>query len=265
VQRDLILLENHLPYWILDKLYKIATKYIKPDCSSFLKLTSEYFEEYNKKKINPTYILHFTYLVRLFLSSKHPTTIFTTPIIDCNRATGLEEAGMKFKPMPNECLLYIRAWSDGPEREGIKKGELHVPTLEIDDHTECVLRNLMALEQCHFPMEAYICQYVKFLDLLVDTAEDADLLIKSEVIINRLGENAAVAGMINELCKGIVEASSCYNSLAKKLNDYSDSWCNKIKPFLRRQYFSNVWIGTGTVVGLFVLFITLQNFVRSFL
>ena len=40
VQRDLILLENQLPFWILDKLYKIATKYIKPDCSCFLKLTS---------------------------------------------------------------------------------------------------------------------------------------------------------------------------------------------------------------------------------
>jgi hypothetical protein len=259
VQRDLILLENQLPFWILDKLYEIATKYIKPDCSSFLKLTSEYLEEYNKKKINPTYILHFTYLVRLFLSSKHPTTIFTTPIIDWN------EAGMKFKPMPNECLLDIRAWSDGPEREGIKKGEFHVPTIEIDDHTESVLRNLMALEQCHFPMEAYICQYVKFLDLLVDTAEDAELLIKSEVIINRLGESADVAGMINKLCKGIVEVSSCYNSLAEKLNDYSDSWWNMSKAFLRRQYFSNVWIGTGTVVGLFVLFITLQDFVRSFL
>jgi hypothetical protein len=265
VQRDLILLENQLPFWILDKLYKIATKYIKPDCSSFLNLTSDYFEEYNKKKINPPYILHFTYLVRLFLSSKHPTTIYTTPIIDCKTATRLEEAGMKFKPMPNECLLDIKAWTGGPGCNSIKKGELHVPTLEIDYHTECVLRNLMALEQCHFPKESFICQYVKFLDLLVDNDKDADLLIKSKVIINRLGESAAVANLINDLCKGIVEVSSCYNSLAKKLNDYSDSCCNKRKAFLRRQYFRNVWIGTGTVVGLFVLFITLQNFVRSFL
>jgi hypothetical protein len=209
--------------------------------------------------------LHFTYLVRLFLSSKHPTTIFTTPIIDCETATRLEEAGMKFKPMPYECLLDIKAWSGGPGCNSIKKGELHVPTLEIDYHTECVLRNLMALEQCHFPKESFICQYVKFLDLLVDNDKDADLLIKSKVIINRLGESAAVVNLINDLCKGIVEVSSCYNSLAKKLNDYSDSCCNKRKAFLRRQYFRNVWIGTGTVVGLFVLFITLQNFVRSFL
>jgi len=266
VQRDLILLENQLPFRILDKLYTIATKYIKPDCSSFLKLTSDYFEEYNETKIKPPNILHFTCLVRFFLSSGHPSAIYNSTIIDCKTATRLEEAGMKFKPLENECLLNIRAWNDDPEREGmIKKGELHVPTLEIDDHTESVLRNLMALEQCHFPKEAYICQYVRFLDLLVDTAEDADLLIKSKVIINSLGKSADVARMIDELCNGIVEVSSCYNRLAEKLDKYSDSWCNKSKAFLRRQYFSNVWIGTGTVVGLFVLFITLQNFVRSFL
>jgi hypothetical protein len=126
----------------------------------------------------------------------------------------------------------------------------------------------MALEQCHFPKEAYICQYVKFLDLLVDTAEDADLLIKSKIISNSLGKGAAVAELINELCRGIVEVSSSknnYSLLAEKLHDYSRNNYNKSKAFLRRQYFKNVWIGTGTVVGLIFLFISLQDFVRSFL
>ena len=265
IQRDLILLENQLPFWILDESYKIATKYIKPDCSSFLKLTSDYFEVYNKKKINPTNILHFTCLIRFFLSFGFPSSAKFKGTFTCDTATRLEEAGMKFITSKEECLLDIRAWSDHPGDNSIKKGELRVPTLEIDDHTESLLRNLMALEQCHFPKEAYICQYVRFLDLLVDTTEDADLLIKSKVIINSLGKSADVAGMINKLCNGIVEVSSCYSRLAEKLNNYSDSWCNKSKAFLRRQYFSNVWIGTGTVVGLFVLFTTLQSFVRSFL
>jgi hypothetical protein len=98
----------------------------------------------------------------------------------------------------------------------------------------------------------------------VDTEEDADLLIKSKVIVNRLGESDDVAKLINKLCQGIAEVSSCYNRLAEALNEYYDSCYNKSKAFLRRQYFKNVWIGTGTVVGLIVLFITLGNFVRSF-
>jgi hypothetical protein len=312
VQRDLILLENQLPFCILDELHKIAAKFIKPDCSCsqcirfhvpdcdcfrcnqdpkpdcscfqcirfhkpghnrdhkpdcicFLELSCKYFEKYNKKKTNPPKILHFTDLVRFFLSSEHPTAILKDTITYCDTATRLEEAGMEFKlPLKDECLLNIKAWSGDSGGNSIKKGELHVPLLVIDDNTECLLRNLMALEQCHFPKEAYICQYVKFLDLLVDTAEDADLLIKSKVIINSLGKSADVAELINELCKGIVEVSSCYSLLAKELDKYSASLYNKSKAFLRRQYFRNVWIGTGTVVGLFVLFITLQDFVRSF-
>jgi hypothetical protein len=122
----------------------------------------------------------------------------------------------------------------------------------------------MALEQCHYPNEAFICEYVKFLDFLVDTKEDADLFIKSDVIVNRLGESDDVAKLINKLCQGIVEVSSRYSNIATDLNDYYESRYNKSKAYLRRQYFRNVWIGTGTVVGFIVLLITLGTFVRSF-
>ncbi|KAL9372164.1 hypothetical protein Peur_034408 [Populus x canadensis] len=265
VQLDLILLENQLPFFILDKLYKIATIHIKPaGCCCFLELTCQYFKKYKKKEANPQKILHFTDLVRFFLSSGHPSADYSTPIIYFNRATRLEEAGMKFKPMPDACLLDVRLGSGGQEREGIKKGELHIPILEIDEYAECLLRNLMALEQCHFPNEAYICQYVKFLDLLVDNNKDADLLIESKVIINRLGESAAVAKLINNLCRNIIEVSSCYNSLAKELNDYSNSWYNQIKAYLRRHFFRNVVTGTATVVGLTVLILKIVKFTRSF-
>ncbi|KAJ6976744.1 UPF0481 protein At3g47200-like [Populus alba] len=269
VQLDLILLENQLPFFILDKLYKIATIHIKPaGCCCFLELACQYFKKYGKKETNPHKILHFTDLVRFFLSSGHPCADSSTQNTCCKRATRLEEAGMKFKPMEDACLLDIKAWSGGQEREGIKEGELHIPILEIDEYTECLLRNLMALEQCHFPNEAYICQYANFLDSLVDNDKDADLLIESKVIINRLGESAAVAKLINNLCRNIIvitnEVPSCYNSLAKELNDYSDIWYNQIKAYLRRHFFRNVVAGTATVVGLIVLIIKIVKFSRSF-
>jgi hypothetical protein len=346
VQRDLILLENQLPFWILDDLYGIVSKYIitrcscppktgcscppktgcscppetdktccsclpKTDCGcppetdktccscvpktdcccpciTFPVLTRKFFEMYNKKKTSPQKPLHFTDLVRSFLlpevdpsppetdktcCSCVPKTDCCCPCITCpqkppgspikllHRATRLHQAGIKFKKKPNEYLINIRSWT---EDDSIKKGELRVPTLEIDDHTDCIFRNLMALEQCHYPNEAFICGYVIFLDCLVDTKEDADLLIRSKVIVNMLGESDDVAKLINKLCQGIVDDSSRYDRLAKDLNDYYDNPYNNSKAFLRRQYFSNVWIGTGTIVGLIVLFITLGNFVRSF-
>ncbi|CAK7331771.1 unnamed protein product [Dovyalis caffra] len=172
----------------------------------------------------------------------------------------LREAGMKFKPLPDECLLDIRAWSsinngDHQKREGnsVRKGELHIPRLEIDDNTECLFRNLMALEQCHYPRQEYICHYVKLLDFLVDIEEDVDLLVKKKVIVNRIGDSKAVVEMINKLCLEIQEVSSCYDGLAQQLNDYYENWWNESKAYLRRVYFKNVSVGTGTVVGLFNL------------
>uniref|UniRef100_A0A6M2E7S4 Uncharacterized protein n=1 Tax=Populus davidiana TaxID=266767 RepID=A0A6M2E7S4_9ROSI len=318
VQRDLILLENQLPFFILQVLYGIVSKYnitgyscppktvcsclpetdktccsCLPEtdcccpCIAFLELTCTFFKNYNKNKnkTSPEKPLHFTDLVRSFFLPKDPNTEDPNPrdpntkdpnpkdpstkdpnfkrpkpIKKLYGATRLHQAGMKFKPKkPHE--YNIKSWT---KDDSIKKGELHFPTLEIDDHTDCIFRNLMALEQCHYPNVAFICEYVKFLDFLVDTEEDADLLIKSEVIVNRLGESDDVAKLINKLCQGIVEVHSCYSNIAKDLNDYYESWYNTSKAYLRRQYFRNVWIGTGTVVGLIVLVITLGSFVRSF-
>ncbi|CAK7324644.1 unnamed protein product [Dovyalis caffra] len=256
IQRDLILLENQLPFSILDELYRVAAKHvhIEADCSSFLKLSCQYFENYKKRRSDPNDTLHFTDLVRFFWSCKHPEPNSVKTIKNLYRATRLHQAGLKLKPLQNQCLLDIT----------LRKGELHVPCFEIEDNTECILRNLMALEQCYYPDEAYICHYVKFLDFLVDVGEDADLLIKSEVIVNRLGESAAVAELLNKLCLEIVEVSSCYYDLATKLNAHSDSCWNQCWAYFRRTYFKNVWIGTGTVVGFIVLFITLFKFIQSF-
>ena len=98
----------------------------------------------------------------------------------------------------------------------------------------------------------------------MDTKEDADLLIKSKVIVNRLGESDDVAKLINKLCQGIVEVHLYYERLAEDLNAYYENPYNNSKAFLRRQYFWNVWIGTGTVVGFIVLVSTLGSFVQSF-
>ncbi|KAL3571788.1 hypothetical protein D5086_025692, partial [Populus alba] len=46
IQRDLILLENQLPFFILEKLYSLAIEETKPTYRSFLDLSCHYFEKY---------------------------------------------------------------------------------------------------------------------------------------------------------------------------------------------------------------------------
>jgi len=269
IQRDLILLENQLPFFILEKLYSLAIEETNPDYRSFLDLSCRYFEKYGKNKTKPDEtkpyeVLHFTDLVRHFLSLKHPQ--LESPdgkqIKNLYSATMLHQAGIKFKALPDECLLDIRAWKE--TENTVKKGELHMPPLEIDNSTECLFRNLMALEQCHYPRQEFICRYVKLLDFLVDVEKDVDLLIENKVIVSRLGDSKAVAELMNKLCLEIVEVTSGYDALSQLLNDYYDSSWNKNKAYLVSVYFQNVWIGTGTVIGLIILAITVTRFILFF-
>jgi hypothetical protein len=269
IQRDLILLENQLPFFILKKLYRLAIEETKLNYPSFLDLSCHYFEKYGKNKTKPYETkhykpLHFTDLVRHFLSFKHPQ--LESPggkqVKNLYSATMLHQAGIKFKALPDECLLDIRAWKE--TENTVKKGELHMPPLEIDNSTECLFRNLMALEQCHYPRQEFICRYVKLLDFLVDVKKDVDLLIENKVIVSRLGDSKAVAELINKLCLEIVEVTSGYDALSQLLNDYYESSWNKNKAYLVSVYFHNVWIGTGTVIGLIILAITVTRFILFF-
>ena len=141
---------------------------------------------------------------------------------------------------------------------------LKFPTLTVDDSTEVHFRNLMALEQCHYPSESYICNYVVLLDCLIDTSADVELLVKEEIIANDLGSNEEVANMVNKLCHEIVEKNSCYADLAQDLYRHYNQGCNHHMASLRSIYFPNVWRGTTTIVGLIVFGFTFWNTIRPY-
>ncbi len=140
-----------------------------------------------------------------------------------------------------------------------------VPRFVVDYKTEDLFRNLMALEQCHYPFETYICNYIVLLDFLIDTKEDVELLVQKKIIVNWLGSNKAVAIMVNQLGLEIVERKSCYHEIATKLNGHYDNYWNHNMASLKTIYFRDIWRGTATVVGIIVLLVTVGNFLRPFL
>ena len=141
---------------------------------------------------------------------------------------------------------------------------LLIPEFVVDNRTEELFRNLMALEQCHYPGDAYICDYIKLLDFLINSEEDVELLVDKRIIVNLLGSNTEVAKMINRLCREIVGTKSYYSEVTKKLNDYYNNDWFKRMASLRDVYFRDIWRSTATVVGFVVLLITILNFLRPF-
>ncbi|XP_034902815.1 UPF0481 protein At3g47200-like [Populus alba] len=241
-----------LPFFILEKLYDHLRQDGKGSYNSFLNLAYDYLNRYNKSPYKPSdnkEILHFTNLVRSSLSFNHPDLRSDEPIGNFYSATKLHEAAINFKKSRNECLLDVRFSST--------KRELRIPRLQIDDHTELLFGNLIALEWCHYKGEdQYICHYVKLLETLVATSKDVDLLIKNNIIDTKR-DGASVRDMIDKLSAETTEEYSIYYNLYTQLDKhYQNSWL-KNSAYFREVYFGNLWRSTATVSATVLLLFTL--------
>ncbi|TXG71976.1 hypothetical protein EZV62_000555 [Acer yangbiense] len=202
IDHELQLLENQLPYFVLQKLieqgaFHNVTNEKNPDHDPLLILSHKFF--LNSKPVvfpKPNYqIKHFTDLRRYFLLKNFCPEEEPGEMRDLPIATKLHRSGVKFKmgiedsleisfkdvknairiPYLKSCELPI-PW--------IKELELQISRFEVHDYTECLYRNMMALEQCHYPGETHICNFILVMDYLINTVEDVDLLVDEGIIVN---------------------------------------------------------------------------------
>ncbi|KAL9385706.1 hypothetical protein Peur_022716 [Populus x canadensis] len=216
---------------------------------SDLEAGGAYLNRYNASAYKPSdkEILHFTDLVRSSLSVNHPGLTSDEPIGKFYSATKLHGAAINFKELRDECLLDVKFSST--------KGELRIPRLRIDHHTELLFGNLIALERCHYKGEEYICHYVKLLDTLFAKTKDVDLLIKNK-IIDTDRDGASVKNLIDKLSAETSEEYSIYYNLYKQLDQhYQNSWL-KNSAYFREVYFGNLWRCTATVSATVLLLFT---------
>ncbi|KAM4081781.1 hypothetical protein ACJW30_11G118200 [Castanea mollissima] len=167
-------------------------------------------------------------------------------------ATKLAEAKVEFREVKNRRLLDIRFRKNCcfPCLKCLQNMQpvLELQSFIVGDATECVIRNLTTFEQCHYPQEAIICNYIVLLAYLIDTAEDVDLL--------------AVATLINKLCHQIMQGNhSCYYELSEQIRGHYNSCWSKLMASFTNLYFRDFWRGATTVVAILVMFFTFWNFV----
>ncbi|KAG7572641.1 hypothetical protein ISN44_As09g009970 [Arabidopsis suecica] len=247
IKGDLMLLENQLPYFILEKLFK-------PIFPRIQELIIEYFK-FEGKIGNESKFRHFTDLFRCV----RVETLQELPPMEFNQiehmynAVKLHSGGVKFEAVENEYSLYVR----------FENGCLKMPSLAVDDQEETKLRNIMALEQCHYPYDPHVCNYITFLDYLIDTEKDVDLLVEKGIIRNWIGQHSLVAEMVNKLTSNIIDYGSYCSHISVQVNAYYSSPFNRSYAVLKRVYFGNMWIGTATVAAMLLLLMTLVQTVAS--
>ncbi|KAK1390674.1 hypothetical protein POM88_018852 [Heracleum sosnowskyi] len=179
-------------------------------------------------------------------------------------ASQLHAAGVRFDHGMGE--LFEVSFND-------KDGQLKLSQLTVNDETETFFRNLIAYEQCgHY--EKHITSYIIFMDSLMKTAEDVDLLVKHGVIDNLLGESKLVATLFNNLCKEVMEEQKdfYFAEICNDLNKYSKTrihkWNSKWfkwKLILKEKYFSNPWSFVAFLAASAVIVLTVVQTVCSIL
>ncbi|KAA8525596.1 hypothetical protein F0562_007451 [Nyssa sinensis] len=142
-------------------------------------------------------------------------------------ATKLKRAGIRLEPRQPHSTLSDMNFEDGV---------LAIPPLCVDDMTEPLFRNLIAFEQCHLDCEHKISSYASFMDSLINTPEDVELLEEKGIIKNYLGDSKSVSKLFNNLCKEIVVKPNFFQEQSEKIDEYYNSVYHRYKEILRSDY-----------------------------
>ncbi|KAK7283072.1 hypothetical protein RIF29_12328 [Crotalaria pallida] len=261
IRLDLLLLENQLPFFVLENLFDRAFPSRNGKIPSFLVLTFDYFAFYNSCNLatDNVAIRHFTDLLRIFYLQhpleRRPPRIDES-VMQLNSAAELLEAGVKLKVNTKaNCLLDLR----------FSRGILEIPQFRVEDWTELLFRNLVALEQCHYPYESYITDYVAVVDFLINTSRDVDVMVRSGVLVNWLGDSDSVANLYNGLWKNIthVNFSLDYLQLCQGLNGFCKHPRHRLRATLRRDYGNTPWQAAASIAGIILLLLSLLQSVCS--
>jgi len=115
-------------------------------------------------------------------------------------ATTLRFAGVRFKAKSGN-ILDIE----------YKFTVLTIPTLYIDDGSSTLLRNLIAYEQSNRSAKPYFSCLAVFLDGLVDTVDDINILRRAGIIKQAKGGDEEVVDLFNNLTKELeIDMDDCY-------------------------------------------------------
>ncbi|CAA0809977.1 Plant protein of unknown function (DUF247 [Striga hermonthica] len=244
VQRDLMLVENQVPFFVLDRLFAM-TRGQEPEDNIFYLVNlftkniplwpnaSEFLGTQVEDNVDD-HLLGLVYK-NLLSSFKKRKADSDGPIDDIslavNSVSELKETWVEFKK--SNCLDITFAG-----------GVLRIPKLRVEDETESFLRNLIAYEQFFADgRPKYVTDYTFFLHCLVKRPRDVEILRRRGILDNYLGGDEMVCRVFGSLGRNVVVSSwdFRYAGVSKEVNGYCGRRRNRWMAVLRRDYFNSPW------------------------
>ncbi|XP_059310317.1 putative UPF0481 protein At3g02645 [Lycium ferocissimum] len=292
IDRDLLLLENQLPFFVLTKLHDMTKldpeesllKMVKYNfCGSLPRVTPKYLSQTHCNVKGIKHLLHVVHTCvashQLSRQRSHFVTFeseWTLKAKDSEiwhdlvrSATELDEAGVKFSKVGDIYRMLDKDnMGDSTSLFDINfdAGLMKIPCFEVVTGTETMLRNLVAYEQHSSDVyHKYFTDYVVLMDRLINSEKDVKLLRLKGIIRNRIGDDNEVAVIFNKLGEGVIPSTQFYyKETCKKVVKHCDKRWNRWMANLRHNYFNGPWVGLSTAAAVFLLVLTLMQTVLTF-
>ncbi|KAL0333449.1 UNVERIFIED_CONTAM: hypothetical protein Sangu_1501100 [Sesamum angustifolium] len=258
--RDLIRLENQIPFVILQCLFDLTRMPGEESGPSLSNLTLNFFnnalqrsDEFVNKFQNPK-PKHLLDLLRTsFIPDgyEEPTQskYKNTHVIQC--ISKLRRAGIRLKPGSDESFLVIK----------FRRGVIEMPTITIDDFMSSFLLNCVAYEQCHRDCSKHMTTYATLLDCLINTAKDVEYLCDKNILENYFGTDGEVARFINNMGKDVsFDIDMCYLSeLFNEVNHYYRNHWHVHWASFKYTYFKTPWSFISALAAFVLLVLTVAQ------
>ncbi|KAA8518040.1 hypothetical protein F0562_015540 [Nyssa sinensis] len=135
-------------------------------------------------------------------------------------------------------------------------GFLKLPPITVDDSTKAKFLNLIAYEMCPQIRNEFqwVTSYVCFLDSLIDNAEDVKELRSAKILHNCLGSDDEVAKLFNEIGTDLVPHPCAYAFVKRDIQEHYENKGKTYMAQLKYQYFKNPWTIFALLGAILALF-----------
>jgi hypothetical protein len=212
IYADLLLLENQIPYLVLEQLFEISMMssggIARPLSFIGVNVFSAILGTRYDGDMSRFYELKYLHLLDLARSifippddkellmdicEGFPLEYRYRPVNTIPCISKLRRAGIKVKRRKKDSFLVVE----------FLRGEIEMPNIILNDLMCSFLVNCVAFEQCHNNSSKHFSVYALFLDCLVNTADDVEYLCDHLVIENYIETDTKAASFINNLGKGL--------------------------------------------------------------